>query len=287
MRLLNIVFVGCAAIASAAEAPVSCIKNEIAYIDSFAGSWHDQTYQNRPLVKHLPVCSDSKLVRLKDGTDSSKDYLKVNSVMGDPLRFDCAQPHTCDNAIAFTEVNKKLNDKLNGMSPLASLLYSFSHFQEKGTPTISRGPEQNFTDPKLNSIVISAGEPIKASLVFAAAQVGKTYYFDLCLNAEKQDCNESLAKSKPYRFDDPYLPFGKVPPGLHVLYEVQTLPNDTVALRTENRTFILAADPSWTPEDLEFVRTSLALTLLDPDTASHELDGKLVSLGAALALPRH
>jgi hypothetical protein len=290
MRLLSAVFICCTVIASAAgppTAPEPCNKTEIGFVDSLTGPWHDQTYQNRLLVKTLPLCSDSRLVRLKEAEYSAKDYLQVNSVMGDLMRFDCAQPLVCDDAIQFTDINKKLMAKLKPMSPLASLTYSFSHPRDHGTPTISRGEStQSATDPKLNNVVMGAGVQLKASLVFAAAQTGKIYHFDLCLNAEKQDCGKSLPQAREYRFDDPYLPFGNVPPGLHVLYEAHTLPNDTVYFRTENRVFILAADPSWTAEDLEFVRTTLTLTLMDPDMTHDQLDGQLAALGATLSLPR-
>lgn len=283
------VLVCLAAITSARGAPDACNKIEIGYVGSLAGPWRDQTYQNRPLVKHLPVCSDSKLVRLREEKYSPEDYLQINPVMGEPLRFVCAQPAACGDAIQFADINKKLTEKLKGMSALESLRQSFSHPREQGTSTISRGEStQGDADPKLNNVVTSGGEPLKASLVFAAAQTGKTYHFDLCFNAEKQDCGKSLPRASDYRFDDPYLPFGKLPPGLHVLYEVQTSsPSDTVYFRTQNRIFVLAADPSWTAEDLEFVRGNLALILMDPDSRNDQLDGELVALGETLSQPRH
>jgi hypothetical protein len=107
MRLSGVVF-ACAVMAYAADppaAPDSCHKTEIGFVDSLQGSWQDQSYRNRPLVKHLPICSDSKLVQLKDGSHSENNYLQITPVIGKPIRFHCTQQASCQDAIKFADTS--------------------------------------------------------------------------------------------------------------------------------------------------------------------------------------
>ena len=137
----------------------------------------------------------------------------------------------------------------------------------------------------MQDAVVSSGEPLKASAIFPDGTPKDGISLDLCLNAEKQDCGKSLPQPKVYRPEAADLPFGALMPGLHVLFETKTLPDDTVPVRTANRAFVLAAHPSWTPAMLEAVRTRLALALMDPEAAAGAVDQYLVQLGLALSRP--
>lgn len=291
MRLFWVVF-ACAVASHAADTQVvldRCIKAEIGFVDSLQGSWQDQSYRNRTLVKHLPVCSDSKLVRLEDANYSQSNYLQITPVIGEPLRFDCAQQKSCQDGITFTDINKKLDASLRGMSVLDSLKAAFSKRQGHETSTISRGLTEEITGVRMQNAVVRSGEILRAAAIFPAGpnagQPDEIHTFDLCLNAETHKCEDTLPQSRPYKPGEANLPFGKLPPGLHILYEVKTLPGDTVAIRTENRVFILAADPSWNAEDLDAVRTQLALDLM-ADIPADGLDSELVALGVTLSHPR-
>ena len=102
---------------------------------------------------------------------------------------------------------------------------------------------------------------------------------------EKAECGNSLPQSRPYRTGEDDLPFGKLPPGLHILYEVKTLPDDTVPLRTGNRVFVLAAHPSWTALALDVVKTNLALVLTNPETSENALNEILLAVAEGLSRP--
>jgi hypothetical protein len=285
--LLQLALAGAAAGASPVE---PCSKLEIAFVHSFLGTWRDEAYNNRQLVKNLPVCSDSKLVRVKEGSYSANDRLQLTDLMGEPIRppFVCSERLNCKDAIQPSDIREKLEARLKGMSPGESLSF-FQRTRTAQTSTISRirsaSQAKSADGVKMNNAVVTAGQPLKASAVLAATQPGQTYTFDLCLNAENHSCGASMPKSIPYRSGEPDLPFGKLPPGLHVLFEVKTLPDDTVPLRTGNRVFILAAHPSWTAQALSFVRTKLALALANPDAPANELDGDLLALGVELSRP--
>jgi hypothetical protein len=144
------------------------------------------------------------------------------------------------------------------MTVLDLLKGAFSQRQGHQISTISRGLTQDPTGLQMENAVIRSGEPLRAAVIFpkgqAAGQPGETYTFDLCLNAEAHKCEDSLPQSRPYKFGEQNLPFGQLPPGGHVLYEVTTLPGDTVSIRTEDRVFVLAANPSWTDPDLDVIR---------------------------------
>ena len=266
-----------------------CTDREIAFVHAVQGPWRDEAYHDRPLIKNLPVCSDSRLVRIKEGLYAVNDYLELTDLMGQPVRprFNCSDLLSCKNPVQLSDIREKVKARLSGMSPSESLRFLFERRRTAETSTISR-PRTGLVarDPAslvMKNAVVLAGAPLTANAVFAEIQPGHSYNLDLCFGAEKHNCGDSMPKSKPYRSGDPELPFGKLPSGLHILYEVNTLPGDDVPLRTVNRVFVLAADPSWTPQDLDFVRTRLALALISPDITAQDLDADLQALGVELS----
>ena len=272
----------------AAEPLVPCRKLEIAFVYSSKGAWTDATYRRNIAKKNTPVCSDSVIVRVKDGKHSTGDQLVLKDLLGQPLPpFSCPDLLNCKDPIDLKAIRAKVQESLKGKSLLESIAIFDSHKRSQ-TSTISpiRSVRTNAeTGVQMQDVIVSAGEPLKASAIFPDGTPNDGISLDLCLNAEKRDCGKSLPQPKVYRPEAADLPFGKLPPGLHVLFETKTLPDDTVPVRTANRAFVLAAHPSWTPAMLEAVRTRLALAMMEPEAALGALDQYLVQLGIELSRP--
>src|ERR1700733_1416669 len=97
-----------AGVLRAADAPVPCKVREIAFVQSFIGSWTDQTYR-RSLVRNLSVCSDSELVRVLDGKQSAKDQLVLRDLFGgEPITFNCQDLLNCEKSVQLAAINERI-----------------------------------------------------------------------------------------------------------------------------------------------------------------------------------
>ena len=292
MKLIFLLVLSASAALSTAEPLVPCRKLEIAFVYSSKGAWTDATYKRSIAKKNMPVCSDSSLVRVKDGKHSTGDQLVLKDLLGTAmLRFYCPDLQDCKDPIDLKAIREKVEDSLKGKSLSESIAIFFSRIRSQTSTILPiRGVVRpNGTNDgigvRMQNAVVSAGEPLKASAIFPDGAPKDGISLDLCLNAEKRDCGKSLPQPKVYRPEAADLPFGTLTPGLHVVYETKTLFDDTVPVRTANRAFVLAAHPSWTPSMLEAVRSRLALALMDPEAASGALDQNLIQLGVELSRP--
>jgi hypothetical protein len=264
-----------------AAEPIVCkaTKNnrsgEVAFVQSFIGTWNDVSYDKRTLIPHLSVCSDSELLRVKDGKQSAKDKLVVRDLFGNDITFVCADRINCENSIKLADLTTELKKKLKGKTPVESL-EEFKKSHTGQTSTISRAsliiPRTSPSDdPWSPGAVTVGGTPISSTALNLAETTHHNYDLDLCLNADRQDCDTTLPRKSLYETGE-VLPFGALPPGLHMLYyQVETLHGDTVPLRTKDRAFVLAVDPSLPADSLPTITTQLELAWMDPDATTAQL----------------
>jgi hypothetical protein len=277
-----------ASLSRAADAPIPCKVREIAFVHSnTVGTWNDNTYRRR-LTPNLPVCSDSELVRVKDGKQSAKDQLVLKDLFGGELiLFNCQDLLNCERPIQLAEMKAKVQQKLKGRTPGESYnMFKRSHTGQ--TSTISRStviaPRGKYAeDAWLEGAVVKAGQPLQAGAVAASGTLSRGYDLDLCLNADQKDCGTSLPKSSKYQPGQATLPFGSLPLGLHMLYQVKTLEGDTVPLRTEDRAFVLAVDPSLPEDALDELRAKLTLAWMDPTATPAQLSNYVAYLTSQAA----
>ncbi|MBK7928992.1 MAG: hypothetical protein IPJ98_16365 [Bryobacterales bacterium] len=265
-------------------------KLEVAFVEpSTIGSFSDNAYK-RNLVKNTSICSDSVLVHVKDGKHSAQDQLVLRGVLGDRIPpFRCSDLLNCKDPIRLLDIHARLEEQLKGKP----LIDSFRDFQQRSgaqTPTLARvGIFRNAPSAstfRMKAAIITAGQDIDVSILFPEGlPPGVSPSLDLCRNAERNDCGETLPK--PYILDpaNPVQVFWNLPRGLHVIYEAKPLPGDTVPVRTGNTTFVLSAHQSWTPELLDSVMVSWSALLTDPKSTPDELDSYLVWLGRQLSEP--
>jgi hypothetical protein len=266
-----------ASILHAADPPAPCKIREIAFVQAFIGTWHDVTYNSRVLIKNLEICSDSELVRVKDGKQSEMDQLVLKDLFGgEPIAFKCADLLSCEQPIQLATIKDKLQQRLRGKTPGESF-EEFKRSHAGQTSTISRSSvvssrDGRLEDPWFQGAVVEAGEPLSPSALAPSGVLGYNAEFDLCLNADKHDCGMSLPKASKYQANASALPFGPLPPGLHMLYRVKTLDGDTVPLRTEDHAFVLAVDPSQRESGVEEIKANLALAWMDPQSTPAQLN---------------
>src|SRR6266496_243786 len=125
-----------ATVLQAVNPPTPCTNREIAFVHSFVGTWRDDQY-HRILIPNLPICSDSQLVREKDGKQSAKDQLVlIDLFAGEPIHFSCTNL-VCENPIKLADIMDKLQQRLKSRTPSESF-EEFKRSHTGQTSTISR-----------------------------------------------------------------------------------------------------------------------------------------------------
>lgn len=264
-------------------------SGEVAFVESFIGTWNDVAYNKRTLTPHLSVCSDSELFRLKDGKQSAKDQLILRDLFGNDIPFICADRLNCEHSIQLVDITNELQKRLKGKTPVES----FEEFKKSHTgqaSTISSWAIKPLTTPSDDpwwplGTVAKGGNPIYASALNWGDSTRQDYDLDLCLNADQRDCSAAPPRKSTYKVGAADLPFGVVPPGLHILYQVKMAKGDLAPLRTKDRAFVLAVDPSSPSDLLPVISTQLALAWMDPDATTAQLSEYISYLVLRFAKP--
>jgi len=274
--------------------PVPCKIREIAFVESFIGTWKDNTY-DRQLIPHLSVCSDSTLIRVKNGKESAKDRLVLRDLFGGkPITFRCSDLLSCARSIELADITARIQKRLKGETPFDSWR-DFKKSQRRQTSTISSSgvyirPDKQSGNAWFGVAVVEADKPLSAKSVSSdwkqqgpLARPEGDFILSFCPEdeTETQYCHTVSHRSRslssgaltgsaaPASADTKrgVLPFGNLAPGLHTLRETVTVAGDTVSSR---RAFVLAVDPSLRNR-LEEIRVQLALAWMDPEVSRDEL----------------
>lgn len=285
MRILAILLI-CGTASLSAAPPITCKQHEIAFVVALQGPWIDAAY-NRPLSREMPVCSDSTIIRLKSGAHAASDSIQLKDPYGGSYKpFHCADLLNCEHPIDLAYIREKTRERLKG-KPLPDSIREIQK-PSGGASTISNTaallwPHVNATGQTMRSVVLYAGKPIQSKTIWPNGY--PKIELDLCLNAHQVDCAAIAPSPKSVDARASNLPFGSLPPGLHLLYETRKPSANSNPLRTGNVSFVLAANPAWSPSDLDAVSARLTLAFLDSITSNKPPGSILFDFGTILAGP--
>jgi len=269
---------------------VSCGQgqHEIAFVEAATkGRFQDTAYGSRALSEHVSICSNSKIIHVKDGKETADDQFVLRGIFGEKFeRYRCGDNLNCNNPdFILKHIRDAVSRGLQGKSLWDSVDEFLQRCRSGQKATLPRGLETRGSGQgaPLSAAILTARTNVTAEVLFpfdVPANISSSTQFDLCQKANRVDCGRSLPRPQG-------LPFLAIPPGLHLIWEAKPLDGDTVPVRVDGSVaYILAADPSWTPEDLTDARRFWSAVVADPQFKAADLRPALAGLANKLAQPR-
>src|SRR2546425_579142 len=104
-----------------AAQPPAC-KLEIASVRAFKGTWRDEKHK-RVLIANLPICDDSRLVRVRDNQASGEDFLILKNRRGEDLpAYQCRYLLGCETPLDLSDIARESQRQLQGRSAVESFM---------------------------------------------------------------------------------------------------------------------------------------------------------------------